>query len=165
MCVALAALEAEVLVQSPAGKRSIPFSQFHRLPENNAQLDNTLKKGELITHIQLKTSPFKKHVHYLKLRDRSSYAFALVSVAVALQMDGNTIQQCRIVLGSVAHKPWRLTAVEKVLTGKTVSEKLIKDAAAQSINGAKAFAHNKYKLTITPAAVEEAIAKAIKGIN
>ena len=109
MCVALAALDATVLVEGPKGKREIKFTDFHRLPGNTPEKDTTLANKELITSIEIPDNNFTKNVHYLKIRDRSSYAFALVSVAVGLELKDNTIHDVRLAMGGVAHKPWRLT--------------------------------------------------------
>src|SRR5207237_1447752 len=100
------------------GERRIPFDQFHRLPGNEPQNDTTLQKGELITAIEIPENEFAKNVEYLKVRDRASFAFALVAVAAAINLQGKTIRSARLALGGVAHKPWRLTEAEKYLTGK-----------------------------------------------
>ena len=107
MCVALAALDAKIRVRGSKGERMIPFADFHRLPGNTPQTDTNLQPGELILSIDLPKSPYAQHSHYLKVRDRASYEFALVSVAAALELDGNTVRSARIALGGVAHKPWR----------------------------------------------------------
>ena len=107
MCVALAALEAKVHVTGPTGERAIAFEDFHRLPGDTPHLDNNLKPGEIITGIELPAKGFAANHSYLKIRDRLSYAFALVSVAAALELDGDTIKEARLALGGVAHKPWR----------------------------------------------------------
>ena len=107
MCVALAALEAVVHVTGTSGDRTIPFAEFHRLPGDTPQIDTNLGPGEIITSIDLPAKGFADHYAYLKVRDRTSYAFALVSVAAALEMDGDTITETRLALGGIAHKPWR----------------------------------------------------------
>jgi xanthine dehydrogenase YagS FAD-binding subunit len=112
MCVALVALDATVLVTGPKSNRRIAFADFHRLPDNTPQKDNNLERGELITGVEIPDSSFTKNVHYLKIRDRASYAFALVSVAAALDVEGNTIKDARLAMGGVAHKPWRLHEAE-----------------------------------------------------
>ncbi|HEU4795878.1 MAG TPA: xanthine dehydrogenase family protein subunit M, partial [Pyrinomonadaceae bacterium] len=124
MCVALTALDATVQVEGPQKPRSIPFADFHRLPGNTPQLDTNLEHGELITAIDLPASAkvFAPNSYYLKIRDRASYAFALVSVAAALQIEGGTIRQARIALGGVAHKPWRAPEAESVLNGAPVNQ-------------------------------------------
>ena len=122
MCVALTALDASILVSSARGNRRIAFGDFHRLPGDRPDLDNQLQKGELITAIEIPNQDaFAKKAYYLKVRDRASYAFALVSVAAALDMNGNNIRAARLAMGGVAHKPWRLTEAEQYLKGKSAS--------------------------------------------
>jgi xanthine dehydrogenase YagS FAD-binding subunit len=162
MCVALAALDATVLVSGPKGDRKIPFLQFHRLPGDTPQKDNNLEKGELITAIEIPDNNFKQHVHYLKLRDRTSYAFALVSVAAALDMQGDMIRDVRIAMGGVAHKPWRLTEAENFLKGKRATEDNFKQAAEAAMRDAKGYGHNNFKLKLAPNAVVEALKTAAK---
>ena len=118
MSVALAALEAVVNVSGADGDRAIAFADFHRLPGDTPHLDNNLKHGEVITSIDLPANGFEKHYSYLKLRDRNSYAFALVSVATGLDLEGDRIKDARIALGGVAHKPWRVKAAEDYLVGR-----------------------------------------------
>src|SRR5829696_8175911 len=115
MCVALAALEATVHVAGPSGERSIAFADFHRLPGDTPQIDNNLKPDEIVTAIELPAQGFAKNYSYLKIRDRLSYAFALVSVAAALELEGDTVKEARLALGSVAHKPWRDPAAEAAM--------------------------------------------------
>ncbi|MFD1604635.1 FAD binding domain-containing protein [Flavobacterium artemisiae] len=157
MCVALAALDATVLVEGPKGKREINFTDFHRLPGNTPEKDNTLDARELITSVEIPDNNFTKNVHYLKVRDRTSYAFALVSVAVALDIKNNTINDVRLAMGGVAHKPWRLTETEKFLKGKTISEDLFKQAGDLSMKGARGYGDNDFKLTLGGNAVTEAL--------
>lgn len=157
MCVALAALDATVLVEGPKGKRQIKFTDFHRLPGNTPEKDNTLENKELITSVEIPDNNFTKNVHYLKVRDRTSYAFALVSVAVALDLKNNVINDVRLAMGGVAHKPWRLTEAEEFLKGKTVSEEIFRKAADLSMKGAKAYGGNDFKLTLGPNAITEAL--------
>lgn len=157
MCVALAALDATVLVEGPKGKREIKFTDFHRLPGNTPEKDNTLLDKELITSVEIPDNNFNKNVHYLKVRDRSSYAFALVSVAAALNIQNNTIQNARLAMGGVAHKPWRLTEAEEFLKGKTVSETTFRQAANLAMKGAKSYGDNDFKLTLGPNAIVEAL--------
>ncbi len=157
MCVALAALDATVLVEGPKGKRQIKFTDFHRLPGNTPEKDNTLENKELITSVEIPDNNFTKNVHYLKVRDRTSYAFALVSVAAALDIKNNVINDVRLAMGGVAHKPWRLTEAEEFLKGKTVSEEIFRKAADLSMKGAKAFGGNDFKLTLGPNAITEAL--------
>ncbi|HEX6124789.1 MAG TPA: xanthine dehydrogenase family protein subunit M [Pyrinomonadaceae bacterium] len=161
MCVALLALDAVVKVQDPSGKqRSIPFSEFHRLPGDAPENDNNLKHGELITAIELPKSNVAAHSYYLKIRDRSSYAFALVSVAAGLEMNGSTIRSCRIAMGGVAHKPWRAAAAEKYLTGKTATDENFRAAAEAEMNAAKPLEHNKFKVELGKRAIVHALRRA-----
>lgn len=157
MSIALVALDAAVLVSGPRGNRRIPFADFHRLPGDTPQKDNNLEKGGLITAVEVPDSPFTKNVHYLKIRDRASYAFALVSVAAALDLDGKTIKDARLAMGGVAHKPWRLTEAEKVLVGKQVSEETFRQAAEIAMKGAKGFKCNSFKLKMAPNAIVESL--------
>jgi xanthine dehydrogenase YagS FAD-binding subunit len=160
MNVALNALEAKVHIKGPKGERTIPFADFHRLPGDHPELDNTLRKGELITSIDLPAPAFNTHVHYLKVRDRTSFAFALVSVAAALQLEGDTIKDARLVMGGVAHKPWRMPAVEAFLKGKMATGETFQQAAQLAMQGAKAYEHNQYKLKLAPNAIRQALTKA-----
>lgn len=160
MCVALAALDATVTVSGSKGERKIAFGNFHRLPGDNPEKDNTLLKGELITGVTIPKNNFTKNVYYLKIRDRASYAFALVSVAAALELNGNTIKNARLALGGVAHKPWRPTDAEKFLAGKLATKESFAKAAELAMKGAKAYVHNQFKLKMTPVAIIEALTKA-----
>jgi xanthine dehydrogenase YagS FAD-binding subunit len=161
MCIALVALDATVVVKGPNGERRIPFQQFHRLPGDTPQKDNTLHRGELITHVIIPENSFSINVHYLKIRDRTSYAFALVSAAVGLNMKGNTITDVRLAMGGVAHKPWRLTEAENFLKNKTASDSVFKHAAEISFRSAKAYGHNNFKLQLAPNTLVEALKNAI----
>lgn len=160
MCVALAALNATVHISSSKGDKKILFTDFHRLPGDTPELDNNLQAGELITAIHIPSNNFNK-AYYLKVRDRLSYAFALVSVAVALEVKDGIIKNASIAMGGVAHKPWRLTAVEKFLIGKTVSHQTFKEVEAIAMEGAKTYEHNQYKIKLGKAAVVEALTKAV----
>lgn len=146
MAVALAALDAVVKTTGPRGSRAIAFTQFHRLPGDTPQQDTVLEPGELITSIDLPA--FTGRSHYLKVRDRASYAYALVSCAVALEMDGNALRRVRIALGSVAHKPWRASEAEAMLAGQKPSEELFRAAAKAAFAGAKPLTHNAYKVPL-----------------
>jgi xanthine dehydrogenase YagS FAD-binding subunit len=158
MSVALVALDATVQVSGPKGNRSIPFAEFHRLPGDTPQKDTNLEQGELITGVDIPDGPFTKHVHYQKVRERASYAFALLSVAAALDIDGsNNIKAARLAMGGVAHKPWRLTAAEQSLVGKPATEESFRQAATVAMQGAKAFKHNAYKLKLGPNAIVQAL--------
>ena len=157
MCIALAALDATVNVTGVKGKRQIKFSQFHRLPGDLPQQDNTLAKGELITSVEVPANNFTKNVHYLKVRDRSSYAFALVSVAVALNIDNGTIKEARLAMGGVAHKPWRLTETENFLKGKNASETLFREAGDLSVKNAKGYGYNNFKIKLSANSIADAL--------
>jgi len=164
MSVAMSALDATVLVTGSKGNRRIPFADFHRLPGDTPQKDNNLERGELITAVEVPDSPFTKNVHYLKIRDRASYAFALVSVAAALHLNGNTIKDARLAMGGVAHKPWRLREAEKALIGKDVSDASFWQAAEVGIADPKGFKYNSFKIKMAPNAVVEAL-KTAAGIG
>lgn len=161
MCVALAALDATVSVSGPKGERKILFSDFHRLPGDAPEKDNTLLKGELITGITIPKNNFTKNVYYLKLKDRASYAFALVSVVAALELDGSTIRNARLAMGGVAHKPWRLTEAEKFLVGKSAIKETFTKAAELAMKGAKSYGYNNFKLKMGRVAIVEALMKAV----
>lgn len=161
MSVALAALDATVHVRSSGGERAIPFHEFHRLPGDQPELDNTLRKGELITSVDLPPAAFTKHVYYLKVRDRTSYAFALVSVAAALDLDGaGGIRDIRLAMGGVAHKPWRLYKAEDFLKRKPATEENFRTAARIAMEGARAYRYNQFKLRLAPNTILEALTKA-----
>jgi len=160
MSVALAALDAVVHLQGPDGARQVPIHDFHRLPEDRPQDDTVIKPGELITAVELPPSPFAQHAHYLKVRDRASYAFALVSVAVGLALDGDVVRDLRIVLGGVAHKPWRATAAEDALRGQALSaldDALLDKAGAAAVSGARPYPHNAFKVALAQRAVARAL--------
>lgn len=162
MCVALAALEATVRVTGPHGDRTIPFAEFHRLPGDAPHLDNTLQEGELITAIDLPAGGFAKNYAYLKLRDRASYAFALVSVAVGLELEAGQITDARIALGGVAHKPWRRPEVEAMLRGKAANNELFQTVADALLDGAQGYGHNTFKINLAKRAIVRALAQAAK---
>jgi len=163
MCVALAALEAVVHVAGPKGERRIPMAEFHRLPGDTPQQDSTLAQDELILAVELPRPAFAGHSTYLKLRDRLSYAFALVSVAAALEMNGGKIVQARIALGGVAHKPWRRPDAEALLQGRTPGEDAFRAAADLMVEGAVGQTHNAFKINLARKAVIRALAQAAAG--
>jgi xanthine dehydrogenase YagS FAD-binding subunit len=164
MCVALVALDAVVKVQSANGQeRSIPFNDYHRLPGDNPQKDNNLNLGELISAIEIPKNNFAGKSYYLKVRDRASYAFALVSVAAALETDGNQVRQARIAMGGVAHKPWRAMEAEKFLIGKTATEANFKSAADAEMKSARPLEYNKFKVELGRRAIVRALTQAMKG--
>ena len=160
MCVALAALEAVIQLTGPNGDRSIPMADFHRLPGNEPQRDNTLQPGELVTSIDLPPNGFKDHFTYIKIRDRSSYAFALVSVAVGLEMDNNVITNARIAMGGVAHKPWRKPEAEQLLVGKPATDETFRAVAESLLDGAVGYGHNTFKIELGKRAVVRALQEA-----
>ncbi|WP_138476754.1 FAD binding domain-containing protein [Dyadobacter bucti] len=161
MCVALLALDAVVLVTGQQGERRIPFGDFHRLPGDNPELDSNLLNNELILAVEIPDAPLTRHVHYLKVRDRASYAFALVSVAVALEIDQNNIKTARLTMGGVAHKPWRFPEAEKIMTGQPVSESVFQQAAEAAMQGGRALEHNAYKLKLGANAIVQALKTAV----
>lgn len=164
MAVALAALDAVVQVEGMNNlKRSINFEDFHRLPGEHPEKDNNLKQGEFITSIDLPANQFAEKSYYLKIRERSSYAFALVSVAAALVTDGNKIKEVRIALGGVAHKPWRASVAEKWLTGKEATEANFRAGAEAELKNAKPLQHNKYKVELASKAIARALEGAMNG--
>jgi xanthine dehydrogenase YagS FAD-binding subunit len=164
MAVALAALDAVVQVEGTNNtKRSIPFADFHRLPGDHPEKDNNLKQGEFITSIDLPANGLAEKSYYLKIRERSSYAFALVSVAAALVTNGNTIKDVRIALGGVAHKPWRASVAEQWLAGKEATEANFRAAAAAELKNAKPLQHNKYKVGLAAKAIVRALEGAMQG--
>ena len=160
MCVALAALEARVHVTGPAGDRVIAFNDFHRLPEDTPHLDTNLDPNEIVIAIELPAQGFAKHYSYLKIRDRLSYAFALVSVAAALELEGDSIKQARLALGGVAHKPWRDTAIEATLRGQPASQATFTHAADLMLRDAKGFAHNAFKINLARRSIVRALTQA-----
>ncbi|HKG15853.1 MAG TPA: xanthine dehydrogenase family protein subunit M, partial [Pyrinomonadaceae bacterium] len=161
MANALYALDAVVRVRGAQGReRTIPVTEFHRLPGDTPERDNNLAHGELIVAIDLPKSNFAKNSYYLKVRDRASYAFALVAVAAALEMNGGTIKQARVVLGGVAHKPWRSAEAEAALAGRPASEESFRRAAEAALAGAKPLAHNAYKVELGKRAVVRALMRA-----
>jgi xanthine dehydrogenase YagS FAD-binding subunit len=163
MCVALAALGAQVRVQGPRGERIIPFADFHRLPGMHPEVDTTLRPDELILSIDLPKSPYAAHSAYVKVRDRASYAFALVSAAAALELDNGTIRSARLALGGVAHKPWRSEKAEAHLAGKPAGEQAWLAAANEILAGAKTYQHNAFKVAMARATIVRAFSIAAAG--
>jgi len=161
MATALYALEAVVRVRAADGsERTIPIDEFHRLPGDTPQRDTNLEHGELIVAIELPKSTLAASSYYLKVRERASYAFALVSVAAALEVAGGTIRQARLVLGSVAHKPWRSREAEAALAGRRATEESFRAAAEAALQGAKPLAHNAFKVELGKRAVVRALLRA-----
>jgi xanthine dehydrogenase YagS FAD-binding subunit len=157
MCVALAALDATVVIAGKKGERRLPFTEFHRLPGDHPELDNRLAKDELIVGVEIPDNNFAKNSYYLKIRDRQSYAFALVSVAAALEIDNGLIKNVRLAMGGVAHKPWRLFEAEKSLVGKPATEESFAHAAQLAMQGAIGHGGNSFKLKLAPATIAEAL--------
>lgn len=157
MCVALAALDATVIIANAKSERKIAFTDFHRLPGNTPEKDNNLAKGEMIIAVEIPLNPFAKFSLYTKIRDRQSYAFALVSVAAAVELHNNTIKDIRLVLGGVAHKPWRLTTAENYLKGKPATNSHFEEAAKLAMKDAKAYGHNNFKLKLAPNTIVETL--------
>lgn len=146
MCVALAALDAVVDVEGPGGSRRIAFTDFHRLPGDTPHIETELQPGELITAVKVPRMEGARNSTYRKVRDRASYAFALVSLAAVLEVDGETVKTCRLALGGVAHKPWRATEAEAILTGSSCSAETFSRAAEAAVAGAQGFSHNAFKI-------------------
>jgi xanthine dehydrogenase YagS FAD-binding subunit len=163
MNVALAALGAMVHVQSARGKRVIPIAEFHRLAGATPEVDTTLRADELITAVELPAAKFAGNSWYLKVRDRQSYAFALVSVAAGLEMSGGVIQSAGLALGGVAHKPWRMMEAEKALRGAAPGVEVYRKAAELVVSGAKGYAHNAFKVEMAKQSVVRALMLAERG--
>ena len=163
MCVALAALNATVRVTGPAGERTIPFGEFHRLPGDEPQRDTTLAADEIVLSVDLPDEDFGAHHTYLKLRDRLSYAFALVSVAAVMKRDGDTITEARFALGGVAHKPWRNAEAERSLKGKPATRETFEAAADIVIRQAQPQSENGFKVELARRAIIRGLSQAAAG--
>ena len=163
MCVALAALGATVQVSGPDGDRSIAFADFHRLPGDDPSRDTTLRPGEMVVAVDLPAEGFAGHYTYLKLRDRLSYAFALVSVAAALDLDGDTIRTARLALGGVAHKPWRNRDAEALLEGKPADRNTFRAAADLIVAEARPQSANAFKVELARRAIVRGLSQAAAG--
>ena len=148
MAVALVALDAVVRVLGPNGERTIPLTSFHRLPGEEPQRDTMLEHGELITAVDLPPLTFATHSHYRKVRDRASYAFALVSVAVAIDVADGIVQDVRIAFGGVAHVPWRARKAETVLRGAAATEEVFRRAAEAELADAQPLRGNEFKVPL-----------------
>ncbi len=149
MCVAMAALDAIVQVSGKGGQRSVPLVDFHRLPGDAPNHETNLKPDEMVTSVDLPALPFARRSIYRKVRDRASYAFALVSVAAALEVEGGCIKQVRLALGGVAPKPWRASLAEQYMTGKAAVEQTFERAAELELEAAKPYRHNAFKIELT----------------
>jgi xanthine dehydrogenase YagS FAD-binding subunit len=163
MCVALAALDARVLATGNGGERSIAFADFHRLPGDTPQIDSNLRPDEIITAIELPPKGFAGNYTYLKIRDRLSYAFALVSIAVGLDVEGGTIKEARLALGGVAHKPWRDGEAEALLSGAPATRESFLRAADAVLRDARGFGHNDFKIELARRGILRALAQAARG--
>jgi xanthine dehydrogenase YagS FAD-binding subunit len=157
MCVALAALDAVVRLTGPDGDRAVPFADFHRLPGDAPHVDTTKRPDEIITAVDLPPEGFVARYAYVKIRDRASYAFALVSVAAALRMGGGTIEDARLAMGGVAHKPWRDSAAEGALRGQSPTAAAFRHAAETLLRDARGFAQNAFKIELGKRAVVRAL--------
>jgi xanthine dehydrogenase YagS FAD-binding subunit len=154
LAVALQAVDAEILVAGPRGRRRIPIDELHRLPGTTPQTEHSLRRGEMIVAVEAR--PWR-HSHYLKFRDRASFAFALVSAAVAVDVRGGVVRTARVALGGVAAKPWRATAAERALTGRPLDAAAIEAAAEAATDGAQPLPHNGYKVELVRRVVNRAL--------
>jgi xanthine dehydrogenase YagS FAD-binding subunit len=148
MCVAFAALNAIIHVQGTKGARTIPFSEFHLLPGQTPQLEHNLRQDELITHVEIPAIAYGARSHYLKVRDRQSYEFALASAAVILDIQNGRVQHAHVALGGLGTKPWRSTLAEKVLTGAAANEQTFRTAAEAALSQAKGYKDNAFKIEL-----------------
>src|SRR5262249_46998169 len=152
-----------VLAAGPSGERTIAIGDFHRLPGNTPQLDNNLGAAEIITAIELPARGFNTHYSYLKIRDRLSYAFALISVAAAIELEGGAISEARLALGGIAHKPWRDPQAEAALRGKPANEASFARAAETLLRDAKGHSHNAFKIELARRAIVRTLTQAAQG--
>ena len=159
MCVALAALDAVVTVEAPGGPRDIPLADFHRLPGDTPQVETVLQPGELITAVTLRPNNVAARSRYRKVRDRASYAFALVSVAAGLEMEDGRIKDVRLALGGVAHKPWRAERAEAALKGGPATEAAFRDAAEAELASARGLRDNAFKIELAKRMIADTLAK------
>jgi xanthine dehydrogenase YagS FAD-binding subunit len=157
MAVAMATLDAVVHVRGPGGEHSIPVVDFHRLPGDDPARDNVLEHGDLIIAVDLPALPMARRSTYVKVRDRASYAFALVSVAAALDLDGDTVRDVRLALGGVAHKPWRASRAEAALRGQPATPEAFAAAADAELTDARPLAGNAFKVPLAQGAVVRAL--------
>jgi xanthine dehydrogenase YagS FAD-binding subunit len=162
MCVALTALEAMVRVTGKRGERTIPFAEFHRLPGAKPHIDTNLRGEEIIAAIDLPPRGFAEHHAYLKVRDRTSFAFALVSVAAALQLDGDLVKEARIALGGVAHKPWRDRKAEALLQGKSAARENFQAVADALLREARGYGYNNFKIELARRGIVRALRQAVR---
>jgi xanthine dehydrogenase YagS FAD-binding subunit len=163
MCVALAILEAKVHVVGRNGERAIAFDDFHRLPDDTPQRDTNLNPGEVIVAVELPPAGFAANYTYLKIRDRLSYAFALISVAAGLVVEDSRIKVARLALGGVAHKPWRDTRAEATLEGQAATPAAFSQAADIVLRDARGFSHNNFKIELARRSIVRALTQATQG--
>ncbi len=163
MNVALAALGATIHVQGSKGKRIIPIADFHLLPGTTPHIETSLKPDELITAVELPAPKFSKNSYYLKVRDRQSYAFALVSVAAGLEIEGGIIKSAGLALGGVAPRPWRNSEAEKLLIGASPNPEVFRKAADLAVAGAKPYEHNAFKVELAKQSIVRALTLAAQG--
>ena len=157
LAVALVALDANIVINGPEGARTLPVEALHRVPGDAPEIETVLEPGDLITAVLIPASAHARRSHYLKVRDRASFEFALVSAAVALDIDAAVIRQARVAIGGVATKPWRLPAVEHALVGHRVDDELFHAAAARAADGAEPRRHNAFKVELLKRTVERAL--------
>jgi xanthine dehydrogenase YagS FAD-binding subunit len=157
LAVALVALDAVVELRGANRQRTLPLSELHRLPENTPHIETVLEPGEVISAVTVPASLAAWRSHYLKVRDRASFEFALVSAAVALDMDGSRIRQARIALGGVGSKPWRVYRVEAALEGAGLDPAPLRSAAALAADGAQGHGGNDYKIELMQRAIVRAV--------
>jgi xanthine dehydrogenase YagS FAD-binding subunit len=157
LAVALVALDASVEVRGPSGQRAVPVADFHRLPGDMPHIETVLEAGEVITAITVPENPAARRSHYLKVRDRASFEFAVVSAAVALDMEGGRIRQARVALGGVGTKPWRVPRVEAALAGAGLEPTALRTAAALAAEGAQGRGHNDFKIELMQRAIVRAV--------
>jgi xanthine dehydrogenase YagS FAD-binding subunit len=164
MCVALVALDAVIHLCGANGARTVPLMEFHRLPGEHPEVETILLPGELITAIEIPSLPFAVHSTYRKVRDRASYAFALVSVAAALELEGDTVKDVRIALGGVAHKPWRALKAEDALRGKLASSEAFANAAVMELADATPLSDNGFKIELAKRTIT-AVLNELQGVG
>jgi xanthine dehydrogenase YagS FAD-binding subunit len=163
MCVAMAALRAVIEIEAPHGKRMIPLADFHKLPGSTPEVETTLRPGELIVAVHLPVLNFAKNSYYLKVRDRNSYAFALVSVAAGFEMEGSHVKSAGLALGGVALKPWRREEAEAMLIGSPATAENFARAADTVLQGAKGYEHNSFKIELAKSSIIHALTLAARG--
>jgi xanthine dehydrogenase YagS FAD-binding subunit len=157
LAVALVALDATMRVRGPQGERSFPVEELYRLPGDTPHLEHTLLPGELIVEVRVPGGPYSRRARYLKVRDRASYEFALVSAAVALDVEGGVIRAARIAAGGVGTRPWRMRACEELLVGRPPERRAFEAAAGVAVPGARPLQHNRYKVELLPRTIVRAL--------